>query len=168
MRSQWGEIDVIAAMAGHFGTPVIMLSGDQAAANELHEIVPNAELAVVRRCLGRRTCIGLSAAAAREAIREAATAQHRQIGAIKPLHCPGPVTLQSGVHHAQLAPHRCGMRTGAEVWMIAPSALGKDVLKRGVCIARGEANGGTARKRTKNLHLRGPKVGGCVSLSWSA
>jgi len=28
-----GEIDVIAAMAGHFGTPVIMLSGDQAAVN---------------------------------------------------------------------------------------------------------------------------------------
>ncbi len=40
-----GEIDVIAAMAGHFGTPVIMLSGDQAAANELKEIVPQAEMA---------------------------------------------------------------------------------------------------------------------------
>src|SRR3954451_23925194 len=33
-----GEIDVIAAMAGHFGIPAIMLSGDRAAANELHEI----------------------------------------------------------------------------------------------------------------------------------
>ena len=43
-----GEIDVIAAMAGHFGTPVIMLSGDQAAANELREIVPDAEVAVVK------------------------------------------------------------------------------------------------------------------------
>jgi len=30
-----GEIDVIAAMAGHFQTPVIFLSGDQAAADEL-------------------------------------------------------------------------------------------------------------------------------------
>ena len=44
-----GEIDVIAAMAGQFGTPVIMLSGDRAAASELHEIVPDAELAVVKR-----------------------------------------------------------------------------------------------------------------------
>src|SRR5437764_1235748 len=43
-----GEIEIIAAMAGHFGTPVIMLSGDQAAATALHEIVPNAELAVVK------------------------------------------------------------------------------------------------------------------------
>src|SRR6267154_914788 len=57
-----GEIDVIAAMAGHFGTPVIMLSGDRAAANELHEIVPNAELAVVKEGIGRYTCISLSAA----------------------------------------------------------------------------------------------------------
>src|SRR5215510_11223972 len=48
-----GEIDVIAAMAGHFGTPVIMLSGDKAAANELHEIVPGAELAVVKEGVGR-------------------------------------------------------------------------------------------------------------------
>src|SRR4051795_9894465 len=57
-----GEIDVIAAMAGHFGTPVIMLSGDQAAANELHEIVPDAELAVVKEGIGRYNCISLSAA----------------------------------------------------------------------------------------------------------
>src|SRR4029078_6705019 len=36
-----GEIEVIAAMAGHFAIPVIMLSGDQAAASELREIVPD-------------------------------------------------------------------------------------------------------------------------------
>src|SRR4051794_13324950 len=52
-----GEIDVIAAMAGHFGTPVIMLSGDQAAANELREIVPQAELAVVKEGLARHVRI---------------------------------------------------------------------------------------------------------------
>src|SRR6185503_17083520 len=66
-----GEIDVIAAMAGHFGTPAIMLSGDQAAADELHAIVPQAELAVVKEGIGRYTCISLSAPAARDAIRDA-------------------------------------------------------------------------------------------------
>src|SRR3954469_17007332 len=79
-----GEIDVIAAMAGQFGTPVIMLSGDQAAANELHEIVPEAELAVVKEGVGRYTCISLSATAAREAIREAARRSVAKIGSIKP------------------------------------------------------------------------------------
>src|SRR3954453_9765864 len=48
-----GEIDVIAAMAGHFGTPLIMLRGDQAAANEIREIVPETELAVVKEGFGR-------------------------------------------------------------------------------------------------------------------
>src|SRR5215470_2292819 len=75
-----GEIDVIAAMAGHFGTPVIMLSGDQAAANELHEIVPDAELAVVKEGLGRYNCISLSAASARELIRTAARKSIAKIG----------------------------------------------------------------------------------------
>src|SRR5437764_10675 len=79
-----GGVDVIAAMAGHFGTPVIMLSGDQAAANELHEIVPEAELAVVKEGLGRYTCISLSAASAREVIREAARRGVSKIGSIKP------------------------------------------------------------------------------------
>ena len=71
-------------MAGHFGTPVIMLSGDQAAANELHEIVPDAELAVVKEGIGRYTCISFSAAAARDAIREAARRSVSKIGSIKP------------------------------------------------------------------------------------
>ena len=42
-------------MAGHFGTPVIMLSGDKAAVEELREIVPDAELAAVKEGLGRYT-----------------------------------------------------------------------------------------------------------------
>ena len=89
-----GEIDVIAAMAGHFGTPVIMLSGDQAAANELHEIVPGAELAVVKEGVGRYTCISLSANAARDIIRDAARRSVSKIGSIKPYTVSSPVTLQ--------------------------------------------------------------------------
>src|SRR5687767_1850103 len=89
-----GEIDVIAAMAGHFATPVVMLSGDLAAANELREIVPGAEFAVVKEGLGRYTCISLSAPAARDAIRDAARRSVAKIGAIKPYTVSGPVTLQ--------------------------------------------------------------------------
>src|SRR3954454_9884875 len=89
-----GEIDVIAAMAGQFGTPVIMLSGDQAAANELREIVPQAELAVVKEGLARNVCISLSAPAARDLIREAARRSGAKIGTIKPYTVPPPVTLQ--------------------------------------------------------------------------
>src|SRR5256714_682946 len=69
-----GEIDVIAAMAGHFGIPAIMLSGDKAAADELHAIGPGAALAGGKGGVGRYNCISLSAPAARDARRRAARA----------------------------------------------------------------------------------------------
>ena len=110
-----GEIDVIAAMAGHFGTPVIMLSGDQAAANELHEIVPSAELAVVKEGIGRYTCVSLSASAARDAIREAARRSVSKIGSIKPYNVSAPVTLQVEYTTRNSLPIDSEIRAGAEV-----------------------------------------------------
>jgi D-amino peptidase len=110
-----GEIDVIAAMAGHFGTPVIMLSGDQAAADELREIVPGAELAVVKEGIGRYACISMSAASARETIREAARRSVAKIGSIKPHVVPGPVTLQIEYTTRNSLPVGAELRTGAEV-----------------------------------------------------
>ncbi|MDQ6664927.1 MAG: M55 family metallopeptidase [Acidobacteriota bacterium] len=110
-----GEIDVIAAMAGNFGTPAIMLSGDQAAANELHEIVPQAELAVVKEGIGRYTCISLSAAAARDLIRGAARKSMAKIGSIQPYRVTGPVTLQIEYTTRNSLPLDSESRTGAEV-----------------------------------------------------
>jgi D-amino peptidase len=110
-----GEIDVIAAMAGHFGTPVIMLSGDQAAANEIREIVPEVEVAVVKEGIGRYTCISLSAPAARDAIREAARRSIAKIGSIKPYAVKSPVTLQVEYTTRNSLPPDAELRTGAEV-----------------------------------------------------
>jgi D-amino peptidase len=110
-----GEIDVIAAMAGHFGTPVLMLSGDKAAADELHEIVPQAELAIVKEGLGRNTCISLSAPAARDLIRETARRSMAKIGAVPPYRVAGPVTLQIEYTTRNSLPIDAESRTGAEV-----------------------------------------------------
>ena len=125
-----GEIDVIAAMAGHFGTPVIMLSGDQAAANELHEIVPNADLAVVKEGIGRYTCISLSASAARDAIREAARRSVSKIGSIKPYTVSGPVTLEIEYTTRNSLPIDAEMRAGAQVLDDRTIRFrGKDILE---------------------------------------
>jgi D-amino peptidase len=125
-----GEIDVIAAMAGHFGTPVIMLSGDQAAANELREIVPDAELAVVKEGLGRYTCISLSAPAARELIRDAARRSVAKIGTIKPYRVSGPVTLQIEYTTRNSLALDSESRTGAEVLDDRTIRFrGKDILE---------------------------------------
>src|SRR5262245_22021474 len=126
-----GEIDVIAAMAGHFSTPVIMLSGDRAAADELKEIVPGAELAVVKEGFGRYGCISLSASAARELIREAARRSVAKIGSIKPYVLPGgPVTLQIEYTTRNSLPVGAELRTGAEVLDDRTIRFrGKDILE---------------------------------------
>jgi D-amino peptidase len=125
-----GEIDVIAAMAGHFGTPVIMLSGDQAAANELHEIVPGAELAVVKEGIGQYTCISLSADAARDVIREAARRSVSKIGVIKPYVVSSPVTLQVEYTTRNSLPVDAEQRAGAQVLDDRTIRFrGKDILE---------------------------------------
>src|SRR5215472_15625893 len=125
-----GEIDVIAAMAGHFGTPVIMLSGDQAAANEIREIVPDVEVAVVKEGIGRYTCISLSAQAARDVIREAARKSVGKIGTIKPYTVKGPVALQVEYTTRNSLPVDAEMRTGAEVLDDRTIRFkGKDILE---------------------------------------
>ena len=125
-----GEIDVIAAMAGHFATPVIMLSGDQAAASELREIVPEAELAVVKEGIGRYSCISLSAPAARDAIRDAARRSVAKIGSIKPYVVSKPVTLQIEYTTRNSLPVGAELRTGAEVLDDRTIRFkGKDILE---------------------------------------
>jgi D-amino peptidase len=89
-----GEIEACSAMAGHFNTPVIFLSGDEAASADLRAIVPQAEMAVVKEGLSNYTCISLSAQASRNLIRTGAAQAMRKIGQIPPYRVPGPVTLQ--------------------------------------------------------------------------
>jgi len=107
-----------------------MLSGDQAAASELHEIVPDAELAVVKEGIGRYSCISLSAPAARDTIREAARKSVAKIGSIKPYTVRGPVTLQIEYTTRNSLPVGAELRAGAEVLDDRTIRFkGKDVLE---------------------------------------
>jgi D-amino peptidase len=88
-----GEIETRAALAGWFNVPVIFLSGDQAAAEDLKAIVPGAELVVVKEALSYYACISQSAQTAREMIRAGAK---RAIAKAPPppYKLPGPVTIE--------------------------------------------------------------------------
>ena len=48
-----GEIGGRVMLAGYFGVPVVMLSGDTAACKELHDLVPAAECAEVKSGVSR-------------------------------------------------------------------------------------------------------------------
>jgi D-amino peptidase len=89
-----GEIETRAALAGWFGVPVILLTGDQAAAEDLKAIVPNAELAVVKESFGYYACMSMSAEAAQQTIEKAAARAWGRLGEIKPYRVEGPVTIE--------------------------------------------------------------------------
>lgn len=108
-----GEIETIAAMAGHFNTPVIFLSGDQAAAEDLRAIVPGAVTVAVKEALAYYACISMSATAARDAIRDGAARSMKEIGRIRPYRVEGPVTIE--VEHTTRNTLPADVPAGAEV-----------------------------------------------------
>ena len=110
-----GEIETRAALAGWYNTPVIFLSGDQAAARELLQIIPAAETAAVKEGLGRYTCLSLSAQAARDLIRDQATRAMQKLGQIRPYRIEGPVTIEYEYTTRNSLPADAALRPGAQV-----------------------------------------------------
>src|SRR5579864_5940118 len=110
-----GEIETRAALAGAFNTPTIFLSGDQAATDDLHAIVPDAELAVVKEGFSNYACQTLSAEAARALIRERALRAMKKAGAIQPYKIEGPVTIQIEYTTRNALGANAALRPGAEV-----------------------------------------------------
>lgn len=110
-----GEIETRAALAGAFNVPVIFLSGDQAAAEDLHAVVPEAPLAVVKEGFSNYSCQSLSAEAARNLIHERARAGIQKVTEIKPYKIEGPVTIQIEYTTRNALGVDAHLRPGAEI-----------------------------------------------------
>ena len=89
-----GEIGARTMLAGTFGIPVIMLSGDTAACREVHELVPEAECAEVKSGVSRTAGFMLSHPAACALIREKARRAIERLAEFKPYRITGPVEVK--------------------------------------------------------------------------
>ena len=89
-----GEPGQVAAIAGYFDIPVIFLSGDQAAADEMRAMQPAAEVVAVKRMAGAGSSLSLSHARAKEMIRAGARRAVERIGECKPWKIEGPVEMR--------------------------------------------------------------------------
>ncbi len=67
-----GEIGLNAALAGHFGVPVVLVTGDQAATAEAREILGDVEVVTVKTAVGRTAAECWPPARTAEMIRAAA------------------------------------------------------------------------------------------------
>jgi D-amino peptidase len=88
-----GEIGQIAAIAGYFDIPVIMLAGDQAACAEMLGLQPKAVTVAVKRLAGKASTLSLSHAEARRQIEEAARKAVGQVREYAPWRIAGPVEM---------------------------------------------------------------------------
>lgn len=97
-----GELGLNAALAGTFGVPVVLVSGDQALAAEAKALLGDAvEAVVVKQAVSRFATRSLSPAKARNWIRRAAAdvlSRRRS-----PLMLPAPITLEVDFAHTQMA-----------------------------------------------------------------
>jgi D-amino peptidase len=87
------EGGINALIAGHFGVPVVMISGDEAAVREVTEMVGPIEGAVVKWHYSHTAGRTLMPDAARALIREKAAAGLKRRGELQPFRIEGPLNL---------------------------------------------------------------------------
>ena len=88
-----GETQLNAAIAGHYGVPLILVAGDQAVCQEAKQINPAITTAQVKTAIGRTAATCLPPEKAHQLIRDAAREATRSIK-IPPHKAKLPVTLR--------------------------------------------------------------------------
>ena len=82
-----------AAVAGEFGVPVIMISGDDAAVNEVKSLIGNVEGAIVKENISFHSAKSLHPEAAYDLIAEKTLYAVKNIKKYKPYKIKGPITV---------------------------------------------------------------------------
>ncbi|MEV6722056.1 M55 family metallopeptidase [Streptomyces xanthochromogenes] len=101
-----GEIGLNAAMAGHLGVPVVLLSGDDTACAELTDLAPSAVTVAVKQALGQTAAVAVHPEEARERLRTAAAKAIEQRALVAPFALTGPLEVEIdlyGPHMVDLA-----------------------------------------------------------------
>jgi D-amino peptidase len=101
-----GEIGLNAAVCGHFGVPVVLVSGCQAACAEATEWLGDVEVAVVKRGSGRMAAECMPPAVAQQIIHEASARAVRRLTegvSPEPLRVQVPATCAVEFAHSDMA-----------------------------------------------------------------
>ncbi len=88
------EAGLNAAIAGYFGVPILMISGDDAVADEVQALLGELETAVVKKAYGFHSAETLMPEAAYQLIEETAARAVGRIGEFEPWDVGGPVEIE--------------------------------------------------------------------------
>jgi D-amino peptidase len=89
-----GEMGLQALIAGHFGVPMIFVSGDAHACREIGELIPGIVTAAVKRGLSRRAAVSWPPQKARELIRDGVQQAIQARDRIRPLRLEPPLIFR--------------------------------------------------------------------------
>ena len=92
-----GEYGLNAALAGHFGVPVVFISGDSAVCRQAKDLIPGIEALPVKEGIGQTAAQTLHPEVAREKIRAAVQAALERAQTMKTTKPAGPVKLTTPV-----------------------------------------------------------------------
>lgn len=100
-----GEIAVDAAIAGEYGVPVIMVSGDDKACREAKDFLPTTVTAEVKKGIGCQGAILLPPEKAHKLIYEKTIEAVKNASAVKPFTFPSPITCKMEMMERIVLPH---------------------------------------------------------------
>jgi len=89
-----GEIGLLAAFAGIYNIPVVLVTGDYWACLEAEELIPGIETVSVKKGISYFSAISMTPQAAAEASAEGALRALKKVNQIKPLKIEGSVNLK--------------------------------------------------------------------------
>jgi len=89
-----GELGTDAAIAGYFGLPVILVTGDKAACDEAKALLGDIETVAVKEGISRSAGKCIQPSTARDLIREGAKRSIKKIGSVKPFTIKPPVKAE--------------------------------------------------------------------------
>lgn len=89
-----GEAEINAGIAGYYGVPCVLLTGDDVVAEEVKTTLPQIETAVVKTGIDRFAAQLLSPQLAQELIREKAKVALEKAKEIEPYRVTGPITFE--------------------------------------------------------------------------
>lgn len=118
-----GEIGLNAALAQHFGVPVVLVCGDDTVAAEAASVIEGVSTVVGKWSLGARAAESLHPARACQQIEQAVPAALTSRGAVRALTFPGPVEVEVDLYREVMVENpllipgveRTGARTVAAV-----------------------------------------------------
>jgi D-amino peptidase len=127
--TQMTEGSINAAIAGHFGVPIVLVTGDDAAVSEVQRVVGAIEGAVVKKAISFHSAATMTPKAAQDLIRERARAAVQRRAGFKPFVMRGPLTLEISFKHYRQAEMLTYLPNVQRVNSHTVRFVGKDIVE---------------------------------------